>query len=153
MKIPDNFTIDNIDNFPVSFIFTTISRQHTLFLKHHVEKYDITPGEHPIIMKLYHDSSKTQQEIAESFCITGGTVARTVRKLEEKKIIERTIDKNNRRQNLISLTEKGKKIAKEIKNIEKEWENIVCDFMSEEELDSFKKILHKITINSFESNK
>lgn len=153
MKIPKEFTIDNLDQFPVSFIFSTIYRQHILYLKHNVEKHNITPAEHQIIMKLYHDGQKTQHEIAESFYITEGTVARTIRNLEKKEIIQRQVDENNRRQNFISLTEKGKDIAQEIKNIEKQWEANTCNFLSEEDLDSFKKLLYKITINSIEENK
>ncbi|MBE6488730.1 MAG: winged helix-turn-helix transcriptional regulator [Methanosphaera stadtmanae] len=153
MKIPEEFTEDNINNFPVSFIFSTIYRQHILYLKHNVEEHDITAGEHPIIMKLYHDGPKTQHEIAESFYITEGTIARTVRNLENKNIINREVDENNRRQNFISLTDKGINIALEIKNLEDEWENTTCNFLSKEELDHFKRTLYKITINSINSNK
>lgn len=153
MNVPEKFTKENLSDFPSSFIFATIFRQHTIFLKHKLEPYNITAGEYPIIMMLYKEDKKTQQEIAKSFYMTEGTIARTVRNLEDKKIIQRQTDENNRRRNFVYLTTEGKEIASLIADLEKQWEEEVCKFQNTKEMDEFKEILYEITMNSFKINK
>ncbi|WP_455645862.1 MarR family winged helix-turn-helix transcriptional regulator [Methanosphaera sp.] len=152
MSLPTDFTMENIDNFPVSFIFSTISRQHSIYLKHELEPYAIAVGEYPIIMSLYHEDKKTQKELADAFHITEGTIARTVKHLEDKELIEREINEKNRRQNFVYLTEKGTTIARHIENMENEWQEKLCAFLNEKETTNFKQILYQLTINSIEIN-
>lgn len=153
MSIPKDFTKDNLSNFPVSFIFSTIYRQHTLFLKHQLEQYNVSAGEYPLIMTLYNESKKTQNELANIFYMTEGTIARTVRNLEDKGFIKREIDDNNRRRNFVFLTDEGKRLASVIGNLELEWQKEVCDFLDDDQMDLFKQILYKITIKSIQLNK
>ena len=52
--------------------------------------------------------SITQEELAAHFHIDKGTVARALRKLEDKNYLFRKVDSKNRRRYLIYLTEKGR---------------------------------------------
>ena len=44
------------------------------------------------------------------FCQSKGTVAKTLRKLEDKGYIERIINKDNRRKYILKLTKKGEEV-------------------------------------------
>ena len=81
MTMPKKFTKENAHNFPISFILSTIYRQHTIYLKNTLKPYDVSVGEYPTIMKLFKEGKKTQHELAEAFHMTEGTIARTVRNL------------------------------------------------------------------------
>ena len=139
MTMPKKFTKENAHNFPISFILSTIYRQHTIYLKNTLKPYDVSVGEYPTIMKLFKEGKKTQHELAEAFHMTEGTIARTVRNLEDKNIITRKIDKNNRRQNFVYITEKGEKIASLIENFDSLWEEEVCGFLNKNKKMKLKK--------------
>ena len=153
MTMPKKFTKENAHNFPISFILSTIYRQHTIYLKNTLKPYDVSVGEYPTIMKLFKEGKKTQHELAEAFHMTEGTIARTVRNLEDKNSITRKIDKNNRRQNFVYITEKGEKIASLIENFDSLWEEEVCGFLNKKQKNEIKEILYDITINSLNQNK
>ena len=50
--------------------------------------------------------------IAERLKVTPSAISRMLKGLEEKDLIERKVDKNDRRNTYVTLTEKGKKITK-----------------------------------------
>lgn len=148
MELPENFTENTIDQFPINFIFDLIGRQHHIALKKELEPYNINVSEYHIIMKLYTEGKKTQQDISRSFYLTEGTVARSIRHLEDKNLIKREIDENNRRRNFVYLTDKSKKLASKIDDLDNQWENTVCNFLTKEDIHNLKQVLYKITINS-----
>lgn len=150
MTIPNDFTQDNIHSFPINFIFATINRQHNIYLKSKLSPYNVAVSEFPVLMMLYNEDKKTQQDIAKTFYLTEGSIARTIRNLEDKDLIRREIDDNNRRRNFVFLTDEGKKIASHIENIDQKWEEDVCDFLNKEEMEKFKQILYRITLKSIE---
>lgn len=49
------------------------------------------------------------------FCQSKGTVAKTLRKLEDKGYIERIINKDNRRKYILKLTKKGEEVIPVLK--------------------------------------
>ena len=65
--------------------------------------------------------------IADSYKIDKASIARSVRKLEERGLVKRTIDDTNRKKYKVSLTEKGKEIALKIKEANEEWENTILN--------------------------
>ena len=60
-----------------------------------------------ILFEINNDSKINQDKIASRCNTNKGAVARSIKKLEENGLVTRTIDENNRRQNIIKLTQKG----------------------------------------------
>ena len=78
--------------------------------------------------------------------------ARSIKKLEDKGLVKRQIDENNRRQNKISLTEKGEEILEKSTDILHDWEeSVILDegYISKEML---QKILKEIAVKTMELN-
>ena len=75
-----------------------INRSHKIYLKHFADEVGITLG-----------------------------VSRALKKLEAQGLIERTPDPNNRRSNILTLTEKGRKAGKYIKDKDDEWEEFIYE--------------------------
>ena len=153
MTIPEKYNIENLDEFHLSFILSTISRQHSIYLNHQLQEYNITAGEYPIIMKLYKEDKKTQKHIAQSFGLTEGSIARTLRHLEDKRIIKRKINQKNRRQNFVYLSKKGMKIASIIEDVESKWEENINYSLNKDEFKKLKETLYYISIESLDLNK
>lgn len=85
-----------------------------------------------------------QRRLAEILNIRPTSLSETIKRLEEKGMIRRTSDENDKRTYMISLTEKGdeefEQIRKSYTSEHKEW----LDILTREELDTFYKILDKI---------
>ncbi|BDZ70782.1 MarR family winged helix-turn-helix transcriptional regulator [Methanobacterium petrolearium] len=80
---------------------------------------NLTEGQVPCLVALSKKEQLTQDDLAKMFHIDKGTIARSIQKLEDKKLVQRVQDPVNRRRYRLSLTEKGEKIIPEILNAEK----------------------------------
>ena len=85
-----------------------------------------------------------QEKIASRCNTNKGAIARSIKKLEDNGFIERTIDENNRRQNIISMTEKGEMTFNKSKDILKEFEDIL--FENQQEKENLQIILKNLAI-------
>ena len=75
--------------------------------------------------------------MADILFLSEGTISKTIKQLEDKGIIEHEVNPENRRQNKISLTEKGSEIAEKVKYTEINWEKKVIEEIPPEELGNF----------------
>jgi MarR family transcriptional regulator, temperature-dependent positive regulator of motility len=136
---------------PLGLLVSMIHRTRMMYLNDRMKNLDITAGQFPFIVVLSHEEGITQDELAAHFHIDKGTVARALRKLEDKKYLFRKVDDLNRRRYLIYLTEKGRKAVPQIINIDKEWEDSMCSEFSEEEYQNLFGILKVLASNSLEN--
>ena len=136
---------------PIGKLITMISRGHTIYLNHHLEDYGINASQLHLLFEISHQKNINQEKIATRCNINKGAVARSIRKLEEKGLVTRQIDDANRRQNIISLTEKGEETLTESINLLKNWEMEVFDEnIIEKEL--LQKALKDIAVRTMELN-
>jgi len=141
--------IDNSE-IPLGLLVSMIHRTRMMYLNDKMKDMDITAGQFPFIVVLSHEEGITQEELAAHFHIDKGTVARALRKLEDKEYLFRKVDSLNRRRYLIYLTEKGRRTVPKIISIDKEWENSMCTKFSKEEYQNLFNILKVLAGNSLE---
>jgi MarR family transcriptional regulator, temperature-dependent positive regulator of motility len=141
----------NDSKIPLGLLVSMIHRTRMMYLNDKMKNLDITAGQFPFIVVLSHEEGITQDELAAHFHIDKGTVARALRKLEDKKYLFRKVDALNRRRYLIYLTEKGRKAVPKIISIDKEWEDSMCSEFSEEEYQNLFGILKVLAGNSLEN--
>lgn len=91
--------------------------------------------------------------IAERCNINKGAVARSIKKLEEKGLVVREIDENNRRQNKVSLTKKGQQTLDDAAKIFNMWEDEVILQKGYVTKELLQQILKEIAIKTIELNK
>ena len=137
------------NNLHVSFLFSTTIRQHNIWMNQVLKPYNLSASEFPLLMKLHFDGNITQHELAGEFYLTEGTIARSVRKLEDKGFIQREVDDNNRRKKYVSLTPRGHEVAIFMQDLEEKWEAEVIRELDTTEKENLKKILKKIVLKSF----
>lgn len=128
-----------------------IIRSEYIYISRHLNnKYNLGRTQLFILQKLSRTTKTLNQDFfSKHYQINKGSIARTCKKLEENNFIKRTIDPNNKRQYMIQLTEEGEKIAQEIRTLEEEWEQTICqqfDGTKEELLDT----LRNMTLTSFD---
>ncbi len=102
-------------------------------------------GEHFILAYVYHNDSALPGELAQAMQTSTAYVAKMLRGLEEKDLIRRTLDINDRRRTLVTLTEKGKEQAKKDAAYVKDGVKWMLSILDDEDAVALVRILHKLS--------
>ena len=137
---------------PFRGIVSIIARNHFIFMNRELKHLELTEGQVPCLMVISKKSGITQDGLAKMFHIDKGTIARAIRKLEEKGMINKVQDPVNRRRYLLSITEKGENLIPVILQAEKRWEDIIFKGFSNEERSFMFKGMRRLAENSLESD-
>lgn len=150
----------SFEEFLICDLITIISKSYKNYLMYKLTDLNITPGQIPFILELMRSKKASQDDLAKKLFLTRGTAAKTLRKLDDEKIIERKTAANNRRKYDVYLTDKGKETALEIEKIDKSWDKMVLahlkefeDFKGKEEIITLLKNLAKSSMMIFAQEK
>ncbi len=124
-----------------------IVRYCRTFTERKLREFDLTFGEQIIVMYLSANENVNQDTISKTFIIDKGMVAKTLNKLERKGFIMRKQNPNNKRENIISITQKGTDILNNMRAVLKEWNEILYEGMSKEDVASVKRLTGKMVEN------
>lgn len=102
-------------------------------------------GEHFILAYVYHNDSALPGELAQAMQTSTAYVAKMLRGLEEKDLIRRTLDINDRRRTLVTLTEKGKEQAKKDAAYVKDGVKWMLSILGDEDAVALVRILRKLS--------
>ncbi|MBR1611192.1 MAG: MarR family transcriptional regulator [Methanobrevibacter sp.] len=138
---------------PIGKLISMISRGQQIYLNHNLKDLGINSSQLNLLFEISHQKDINQEKIATRCNINKGAVARSIKKLEEKELVVREIDQENRRQNKISLTSEGKRVLTESIEILNKWEDGVLKDYSDNEIELLKKTLKELVINTIELNK
>ncbi|MGF7118594.1 MarR family winged helix-turn-helix transcriptional regulator [Methanobacterium oryzae] len=108
---------------------------------------NLTIAEASAIYAIGPDEPKTMKQIAETLGVAVSTPTRTIDRLLEKGFVNRTVGKKDRRKLLIELTPKGKELLEDIDKENLEITKKMLKGLSDDEIETFKKILMKINEN------
>lgn len=128
------------DTMPTAPFISIIYREHAKYINDHVKDEDLSFGLHPLLIKIYRNEGINQEQLAKDFHLNESTIARNLKKLEDKGFIERIPDK---RKKIIKVTAKGEKTARKVMDYDKKWDEQLN--LTNEEYDNFIKTLRKIS--------
>ena len=117
------------------------------FTERKLREFDLTFGEQIIVMFLSANENISQDTISKTFMIDKGMVAKTLNKLERKGYIMRRQNPNNKRENIITLTQKGSDILIHMNAVLQEWNQILYEGMNKEDIASVKRLTEKMVEN------
>lgn len=137
---------------PVGKLLYMIGKGYTVYVNRNLEEFGINTTQLHLLFEIAHESNINQEMIATRCNINKGAVARSIRKLEEKGLVKREIDENNRRQNRLSLTKDGEDILIKACGVLRDWEDsvILDDGYIKKEL--LQKVLKEIAVKTIELN-
>ncbi len=101
--------------------------------------------EHAICAFLCFHDNVSQDTISKALILDKTTVAKSLRSLEEKDYIVRKQNEQNRRKNIVRITEAGKNSVSQNSDIYEQWLSNICIGLSIEEMEQMDVILEKIT--------
>ena len=117
--------------------------------KQAVEPLGVTPEQNLIMMLLWSGMEGiTQKEIAARIGRDQTNVARMLLQLEKKGFITRTQAKNDRRAQMVRLTDTGRVLEQEVIEATNRFHARLLQGLTEEEVESFKRVLAKLEHNA-----
>ena len=132
---------------------STFSQTHDFYMNKHIKAgTDILPSQYYMLLFLYYEMGTNQSDIAKACLMDRSGISRAFKDFEEKGLIVRETDEDNKRAYKITLTQKGIETSEFLIEKEKEWDDMIC-----EELDISREdlleLLSKISMKSLEFNR
>jgi DNA-binding MarR family transcriptional regulator len=125
-----------------------IARFGRVFLSQKMKRFHIGFSEQIVLMFLAHHEYINQEYISKFFLIDKGAIAKTLAKLEEKNLIIRKENPENKRENIIVLSEEGKKIQHHMKASLDEWNTAFMKGLSENEVAELDRMIRIVSANA-----
>lgn len=130
------------ENIPTVPFISIIYREHAKYLNEKVKDENLSFGLYPLLIKIYNNEGIIQEQLAQNFHLNESTIARNLKKLEDKGFIERIPDKRTK---VIKITEKGKITAQKVMDLDEIWDTKIKEIIGADEYDKFLKTLRKIS--------
>ena len=140
MTLPSQFKKENSDNILIYHYVEELVGDFGEYSKEHYSDEDITLVELPFLLRIRCVDKSTQKDLVNLFHVSNGYASKILRKFEDKGLITRFEDPENRRRKIVKLTDEGIKKTDEILKHIRQWEN---NHMSGEELETLKRLLFK----------
>ena len=131
----------------------TLNKTHDFYINKHIKaKTDILPSQYYMLLFLYYEMGTNQSDIAKACLMDRSGVSRAFKDFEDKGLIIRETDENNKRAYKITLTKKGIETSEFLIKKELEWDNMICNELNMNHEDLLK-LLSKISLKSLEFNR
>ena len=118
------------------------------FFKGHSKGLEINPAESMFLSKIYYQDGISQREIANDLLVSEANITKTFKKLESKELVYKTIDETNNARRNLHLTEKGEKTFEKCIEIFKEFDSVLFDGLSEEQINQMENQVKKVADKS-----
>jgi DNA-binding MarR family transcriptional regulator len=131
----------------------SLSKTHDFYINKFIKsETEILPSQYYMLLFLYYEMGETQSDIAKACLMDRSGISRAFKDFEEKGLITREVDENNKRAYKINLTKKGIETAEFIIQKEREWDEMICEEFDISH-DELLKILSKVSLKSLEFNR
>lgn len=110
-------------------------------------KLDVTPNQSKILMYIYDNKEVESKDIGKWVHTNKSSLSKVLNILENKGYIIRIEDKEDTRKKIIKLADKGLEVVKILDGDAKEVSKKLTIGISEEEYDTFKRVLDKVEMN------
>ncbi|NFG22925.1 MarR family transcriptional regulator [Clostridium botulinum] len=128
----------------INFLLTRSQQVVFQSLKSRLAKFEVTPVQYGILKCLWDEEYLLPKQIAEALSLDSSTITGLLDRMENKGLIERVHNKNDRRTFNVIVTEEGLKHRKEIEQVIEELNNDFLEKFSAEEKKSLKDSLRVI---------
>jgi DNA-binding MarR family transcriptional regulator len=120
------------------------------FCHSQIKNIGVSDTEHLICTFLLGHYGGSQDDVAEALKLEKATVARALLSLEKKGYVERSINSDNRRKYILTLTQFGKESIAEVSDIYDVWLQKISSCLTEQEQKQFDEYCKRLLIVSEE---
>ncbi|MBQ7928641.1 MAG: winged helix-turn-helix transcriptional regulator [Methanobrevibacter sp.] len=143
-----NWQNDRIILTPTNLYMEYILLSYNNFLKEKLDDVQITYGELTYIYNIKFFPGISQRELAKTLYVSEANVAKMLKKLVKKGLIEKRKDDKNKSRNILFLTKKGEEAFVKINVLTCGWERQITKNLSNEKFFEFKEMLYELTKQS-----
>ena len=134
----------------INYLLTTSQHAVSQYLSSKLSEYDITPSQYGVLNCLWEKEYTTPKKISEALCIENSTISGILDRMQKKKLIDRVINKDDKREVKVFLTQKGILLKEPLSQIINDVNRVVLKDFSEEQIDILKENLRTIARGNFE---
>ncbi|WP_066853273.1 MarR family winged helix-turn-helix transcriptional regulator [Halodesulfovibrio spirochaetisodalis] len=133
------------EQFPLGYAVSMTSRIQAAKAKEKITKFDVTFGQVPFLMEVLRNKEPmTQDELSKALFIDPAATARAIEQLEKKGLVKRKVNPKNRRQKLVSATDKANWMKGELRASLREGTQEMLEALTPEEQETLSKLLAKV---------
>lgn len=127
--------------------YIRVNRLHRSLMENKLGGTGVYRSQHQLLMCVSDNPNISQVELARMHGVSGAAIAVSLKKLEKGGYIVREADEKDTRFNLISITEKGKKVVSDSVSIFGHIEQCMFDGFSEKDMKVMGELLDRIYTN------
>ena len=128
----------------INYLLTTAQHSVFQYLNGKLSEYDVTPSQYGVLSCLWQREFATPKQISENLCLETSTISGVLDRMQKKGLIDRVINRNDRREVRVVPTEKGKALEEPISKIIDEVNEEVLKCFTDEEVALLKNQLRTI---------
>lgn len=120
------------------------SRQIGVFFEERLAEVGLSPQEGHILSYLRSYAPSPISELGRVFGLKGSTLTSMLDRLEERDLIAREVNPDDRRSFVITLTREGQRLADRVQTHVEELEDAIGDRVTEGQLEGFRSVMAAI---------
>lgn len=132
----------------VGYLISNTGRKLNYRLQQLFQEHDVTPEQWSLLAYLVEHDGITHKELALRIEKDPANITRLVDQLERKSLVNRIANPNDRRSQLLYLTNKGRASVDSLAPIEAAFIEQIINGLTEEEISAFKETIAKINKNT-----
>jgi MarR family transcriptional regulator, transcriptional regulator for hemolysin len=131
--------------------FSIIVRYSRIFCERKGACYGVGFPEQVILMYLSEHGPVNQDTIARFYMIDKGAIAKTANRLEEKGFVERHENPDDKREKILSISDKGMGMIAGMHTNLEEWNGVLYEGISPQELETAQKVVSIMATNAIKA--
>ena len=144
MKTANDFNTNVYDYDRLGDLLFIFHKNHKNYLNNLLAEYDLNLIQVLCILKIDSEENLNQKDLSDSLYLTKGAITKAINKLESNDIVIRERSKEDKRHNVLKLSQKGEDLLPIIDEINQEWESRMgLDNLSDEFLETFQQLAFK----------
>ena len=105
------------------------------------------------VLSIHQSPGITQSSLSMNLQMDKGNLTKFLQHLEEKGVLYREVESQDRRHKKCYLTERSKALVPKLDEVKEQWTRLCFEGLSEKELQQYKNISSRITENLLRHNK
>jgi DNA-binding MarR family transcriptional regulator len=111
--------------------------------------HNIRSGQFVILLALFRNSGISQEELSGYLKLDKGSIARSIKKLEDEAYIERRVDLDDKRAHKVFLTQKALDIIPIVRESIQSWEDLILSDLSDSERQLVEQLLYNMARKAY----
>jgi DNA-binding MarR family transcriptional regulator len=141
------------EDFSIGRSISILFRHGQSFVARKLEPCNIGRGQSLILLTLQRSGGVRQEDLACGLRIDKGSIAKSIKKLEDAGYVERKTDSGDKRAYKVSLTQKAVDLMPKVKEAIGIWEDRLTADFTEEEKAMMTHLLSKMAVKAYELTK